>query len=230
MALVVSGDVSPERIEAMVEADQAPRGADPRPAHRRVPVDEPQGCARERTELTLPVARPRLLLGIKEHELGGTPEARGRRQLLTQVALDLVFGRASDGYRELYESGMVDESFSVSYSSEESFGFTTLGGDTDDPERLEQELRERLARARRGELDTRRLTRISARLQGALLKSSDSSENVSFAVLSAHFRELEPFAALRWIRELHPAALVERLARHLDESAMSVCVVRPDGR
>ncbi|GJM20187.1 MAG: peptidase M16 [Planctomycetota bacterium] len=228
MALVVSGDVQPERIAALVDADQSARGTDALPAHERLLEDEPRARVRERSELRLPVARPRLLLGVKETVLGGSPQELGRRRLATQVAIDLLFGRSTDTYRALYEDGLIDESFSASYSSEHSFGFSMIGGETDEPERLEARVREVLERARTGDFDTDGLKRTRARLTGGLLRASDSAESVSYGLLSAHFRGVAPFSALDWIQQLSADELRARLAEHLDPEALSVCVLRPE--
>lgn len=228
MALVVAGDVQPERLAELVEADQSPRGDDPLPAHARRLEDEPRHRVRERSELRLPVARPRLLLGVKETELGGDAEALGRRRLATQVGIDLLFGRSSESYRALYEDGLVDESFSASHSAEDSFGFSMIGGETDEPERLEERLREVLERARAGDLDVSALQRTRARLTGGLLRASDSSESVSYGLLSAHFRGVAPFASLDWIQQLDADEVRARLAAHLDPEAVAVCVLRPE--
>lgn len=227
LCLAVSGNVDPDEVAALVEADQAPRGVDERPMHRRVAVDEPVPRIAERFELTLPVSRPRLLLGIKERVLGGDGLAISRRELATRILLDVLLGRSSRAYQDLYEQGLVDETFSASYSGEAGFGFTLLGGDTDDPEQLEAALREVFARARRTGLDARAFGRIRNKLLGVLVHALDSLESTCFGLLSGHFRGTPPFVALELVEQMSVADLQRRLDEHVHDDAIAVSVVRP---
>ena len=227
LVLAVSGALPPEVVAEVVEADQARRPRDERAPHRRGPVGEPEACRAPRWEERLPVSRPRLLLGVKERALGGGPRALLRRELCTRMLLDLLLGRSSRAWEELYAEGLVDESFSASYSTEESFGFTTIGGDSDEPERLEARLREVLQRARREGFDMQAFGRMRNKLHGALLRALDSPEHAGHALVTDTFRGVRPFEELEVIRAITPDDLRERLDEHVAESQIAVAIVRP---
>jgi len=227
LCLVVSGPMDPERVAELVDSDQADRPRDSRPAHERVVSDEPLGAIESRCALSLPVSRPRLLMGIKETVLGGSAREQAKRKLATRVLLDLLLGRSSGGFESLYQDGLVDESFGVSYSSETGFGFTTAGGDTDEPERLEQRLSEIFEAARRDGLDTAAFERIRNKLLGGMLRGVDSPESVAYQLLHGAFRGEAPFEALELVDELTVADLLERLEEHVRDEARAVAVVHP---
>ncbi len=44
--------------------------------------------------------------------------------------LDLLFGKSSENYNQLYNEGLIDETFSYDYTQEQGFGFAMIGGDT----------------------------------------------------------------------------------------------------
>ena len=46
------------------------------------------------------------------------------------VLLDLLFGKSSENYNQLYNEGLIDETFSYDYTQEQGFGFAMVGGDT----------------------------------------------------------------------------------------------------
>jgi predicted Zn-dependent peptidase len=227
LCLAVSGALPPEEVARIVEQDQARRPADERGRHMRLPADEPLARAAASCELRLPVARPRLLMGIKERTLGGDGQALLRRELATRMLLDLLFGRSSRAWEELYADGLVDESFAAGYSTDESFGFTTIGGDTDKPETLEARLRATLERARREGFDAAAFGRLRNKLHGALLRAVDSTENVAFSLVTEEFRGVRPFAELDVIGSITPQDLQRRLDEHVADEQIAVAVVRP---
>jgi len=227
LVLAVSGALAPEVVAEVVAADQARRPRDERPPHQRGRVGEPEACRAPRWEEKLAVSRPRLLMGIKERALGGGARALLRRELSTRMLLDLLLGRSSRAWEDLYAEGLVDESFSASYSTEESFGFTTIGGDSDEPERLEARLREVLERARREGFDMQAFGRMRNKLHGALLRALDSPEHAGHALVTDTFRGARPFEELDVIRAITPDDLRARLDEHVAGSQIAVAIVRP---
>jgi len=227
LCLAVCSPLPPEEIAARVEADQAGRRSDERPEHARAGFDEPEARCRERVELRLPVARPRLLLGIKDR-----PDGRGgadllRRELVTRILLDALLGPSSSAYERLYEQGLVDETFSASYSAEASFGFSTIGGDTDDPDALEAALREVLRRAREQGVDPAAFRRVRNKLHGALLRAMDSPESVALTLVGETLRGVPAFTELSLFDTLSPQDIDRRLQEHVRDEALAVSVVRP---
>ncbi|MDG2149060.1 MAG: pitrilysin family protein [Planctomycetota bacterium] len=229
MCLSLSGALDPEVVAEVVERDQATRPLDELAPHVRTNPEEELLPTSDRHEEELSVSRPRLLLGVKETVLGGGPLEVARRQLCSRIVLDALFGRASDAYQSLYSDGLVDESFSASYSGEPSFGFSTLGGDTDEPDQLEDRLRETLAKARHEGLGVAALERVRRKIHGMILRSLDSTENIAFGMLSEHFHGLKPFAALELVEQLTVEELDNRLREHFREDAFAVSLVRPCG-
>ncbi|MGQ0552022.1 MAG: EF-P 5-aminopentanol modification-associated protein YfmH [Planctomycetota bacterium] len=228
LCLTVAGSLSPEDVARRVEADQAGRPPDGRGPHLRSTVDEPPDVASSRCELRLAVARPRLLFGIKERELGGGGPAIARREITTRILLDLLFGRSSAAYERLYAAGIIDETFSVWHGAEESFAFSTIGGDTDDPALLEAALREEFERARREGLDAAAFRRVRNRTLGSLLRSLDSPESVAWSLLSESFRGVAPLQELALLDAVSLADVQQRLEEHVRPQALAVAVVRPN--
>lgn len=226
LCLAISSALDVDEIVARIEADQAGRSGT-LPPHVRARVDEPDGRCAPRVELALPVARPRLLIGIKDRPEGCEGAPLLRRELVTRILLDALFGPSSAAYERLYEQGLVDETFSASYSAEASFGFSTLGGDTDDPDALEAALRDVLQRALREGVDPSAFRRVRNKLHGALLRAMDSPESVAMSLVGETLRGVPAFTELALFDTLSPDDLGRRLAEHVRDEAIAVSVVRP---
>ncbi len=227
MCLALSGPLDPERVLALVEADQAPRGTDAAPRHRRVDGGEPPQRRLERFDMELPISRPRWLMGIKERDTGGAGEAVLRRELATRVLLDILFGRSSAAFESLYAEGLIDETFGVSHTAEASFGFSTLGGDCDDPGALQARVMDVFERARREGLDAQAFGRVRNKLYGGLLRAVDSPENVAYSLISDCFRGSRPFASVELVEQLTLDELMRRLEEHVHDEAIATAVIRP---
>lgn len=227
MCLAVSGPIDVDALAAIVERDQARRDPGDRVRHVRPPVDEPLAVRSGRFSTSLPVSRPRLLLGIKETRPGTDEHETARRKIATRLLVSLLFGRSSKAFEELYGDGLVDETFGASHSAEVGFGFTAVGGDTDDPAALEARLRDVLQRARREGLDADAFARIRNKVYGQMLRTLDSPESVAFELISSTFRGQEPFGSLALVEQTTLDDLVARLDEHVRDDAMVVGVLEP---
>lgn len=227
MVLTLVGAIDPAAATARIDADLAQRrdtwGGT---AHRRKPFHDAAIRARA-ASLAMDVARSKLMLGFKEHELSSEGLAVERREIATNLVLELLFGRSSRTYERLYAQGLVDESFSAQYSGEFDFGFAAIGGDTDEPDRLEQELlraTEEFARNGPDRADLERIRRMSV---GRFAGQFNSTESVALGFASASMRDLTPFDSLQLLRAITPEEVHARGKALFDASRCARSVLEP---
>jgi predicted Zn-dependent peptidase len=193
----------------------------------RLAPSEPPAPLRPEIRESLTVSRPRVLLGFKDVR----PPLRGaallERELAAGVILNLLFGRASAAYSRWYERGLVDDSFTFSATAEATFGFALVGGETDEPERLRDEVLAAIRRARKDRFKKRDVERARRQALGRYLKAFDTPEGVAFLLLGCHFKEADLFAWPDLVRQLAPGLLQEGLEDLLDESRCAVSMVTP---
>src|SRR5690606_13628337 len=86
----------------------------------------------------LPVGVSKCMFGFKEaaDAIGKKGDAALKQECVTNILLEALFGNGAEFYRSLYDEGLIDEQFGFDYTLEDGFGFTIIGGDTPDPERL----------------------------------------------------------------------------------------------
>ncbi|KRL04782.1 EF-P 5-aminopentanol modification-associated protein YfmH [Liquorilactobacillus oeni] len=86
-------------------------------------------------------SRPKVALGMR----GLDPLPKGRAGLKYELALQLFFylllGESSSDYQQLYNTGIIDDSFDYGIEVERGFHFASFSGDTDKP----QEFKEKIA-------------------------------------------------------------------------------------
>jgi predicted Zn-dependent peptidase len=227
MVLVVAGDVDPPAILDAVQRRVAALGLLPAGRLRRFYPREPREVAGGRRREAMQVGRPKFLIAWKETDL--LPPGRGalEREIAVNLALEAMVGRGSALYSKLYAKGLIDESFSAHHSCARSFGSTTMGGETDDPEALEAALLEGMRRFLREGLRGRDLDRLRRRYLGAFLRSFDSVEQCGFALLRFWFKRFDVFDVPALVRHLGASAVMSAARRHLRADNRAVSVVTP---
>ncbi len=84
----------------------------------------------------LEVQRPKTIIGIKGLDKVPAGRAGLRYKLAVELLLYLLYSETSDKYLELYDEGILDDSFGYDFSLERGFHFATISGDTNKPQEL----------------------------------------------------------------------------------------------
>ncbi|HUR38673.1 MAG TPA: pitrilysin family protein [Planctomycetota bacterium] len=225
MVLVVAGDFDPKAAFEVAEKTLSGDGFKARgPIERHRPV-EPAGVKDRVVRGEMAVSRPRVLIGFKDLDSAGAKALE--REIQSSVVLDQIFGRSSDFYTRHYESGLIDDSFSFSYNSEDAFGFSLIGAETDEPERLAEEVLLELHKARKGKLKQKDLERSKRKRLGKFIRSFDTPDGAAFLIMGCVQRDVDLFQVPQVISKLSAGALERRMREHFDEQNYAVSILNP---
>lgn len=184
MGLYLCGDFDVEATCAAVEAIlRTYRRA--RPAWERVQRPVMRPAPQPLAALALPVSRPYTLLFFGDAEAGRAGRDLLLRELALELALDIALGPASDFFAAHYEDDLIDaDAFGAEVHAEPTFCFCTVGGYTEQSERLCEEINAALAG-----LDERVVAadwgRAQRKAYGLLLRAWEQAEDVADLLCSA---------------------------------------------
>jgi predicted Zn-dependent peptidase len=224
MELVAAGALRPDDVFALAErAVPGPAGDGVR---RLLPTpDDPIAEARRRDRRM--TSRPRVIVGFKDPGRRDGGEAVVRDRASIGIALDLTFGRTSDFHQKHYGSGLIDDSFSYAYRRELNFGFTIVGGETDEPEALAEAIFAEVRRLRTRTLRARDVQRAKKRRLGRYIESFDHPESAAFYLLDCRQSGFDVFGVPKLLSSVRRSAIEERIRQHLNPERASVSIVDP---
>jgi predicted Zn-dependent peptidase len=228
MVLCVVGEFDPERVLALVRENQAKKTFSPPRAIKRFYVEEPPAVAQARHEVRLAVSRPLLLLGWKDREPVADRDQL-KRELAMSIVQDVLFGRASELFQELLDSGLIDDSFSYDYEVGPGYGFSYLGTETDDPEAFQAAIEKALKAAVASGLSATDFERSRRKQLGDYLHSLNSPEALANHVTDVIFKDADFFRIPEMITELTLDEVNAILRSHYDMAQLAVSVVLPSG-
>lgn len=227
MTLIVGGDLDAGAVAAKVAACLGGRTSGPQPMLFRKPVTR---AAVATSKAVLPIALPRIGLGFGDLQSGLRGEFLLKHELCLEVLLDILYGSSSDFYARHYESGLIDgESFGCEIYVEPEFCFCLVGGDTPDPERLQQEILDELERAAGSGMIERGFPRAGRRAYGQAVQRLDQVEGAVGALFSSISRGAGPFGLFAVHDELEPQDLCQCLEHCLIPAQRGAAMILPGG-
>jgi predicted Zn-dependent peptidase len=225
MCLCVAGDVEPERIE-LIAAEELGKERRPVPAPDFGQAEASMLPAEILHKEAMDVSAPQFLIGAKfRAENGG--EAQMRQRLVSQLALRLLVGASSPFYTRLYADGTLSRDFDYSAEFLSGTGTVFLGGESEDPEKVFEELKREATCAAAEGFSAERFERAKRASLGARLRGLEDFGGICVSLATGVFEgycSLDSIALLGSVTKAECEAFVrealapERLAISIIDS------------
>jgi len=188
MIIHVVGDVDYMEVFEQVEAGIIK--TDPKQEIKRIFPDEPNSINKDYIEQKLPVSIPLFLMGYKDNNAVFKGKECIMRETAMKIILQVLMGRSSDIYNDLYNKGLINRTFESDYNIGENYAFSMFGGESNDPEAVKQFLMEAIRKALDKGLDKDSCKRIKQSMMGKFIKRFNSVERISHAFISVYFKDV----------------------------------------
>ncbi|OQB13852.1 MAG: putative zinc protease AlbF [Firmicutes bacterium ADurb.Bin193] len=185
MVLFTCGRVDCESVAALVDKYVT---ANPIGEIKRFYPIEPAGVNKPLIEQNLSVACPMFQLGFKDSEVGITGDELLKKQITTEILLEMLVGHSSTLYNSLYEKGLINDTFAYECSCEEGYSYSAMGGESSDPEKVRDEIVEEIKTT---DLNDEEFTRCRKVMIGKFLRLFNSVEKISNAFVASVFKGVD---------------------------------------
>ncbi len=190
MILAVSGDIDPERVEALV--DKYFPAVPPKQVDRIYAQEQP-GVVSKRVEAVMDVARPIFMIGCKDTDISPDPIERARKSARLTILLDAMFGPSSPIYSELYEQGLITGTLSHEYEHTAAFSFAQISGQSAQAEQAIDKIMAYIDKTVQDGLDPELFERAKRVSCAQNIRSFDSTEEIVGLFTGAALEDIEPF-------------------------------------
>ena len=143
-----------------------------------------------------------------------------KREVLTNILLEVLFGKSSDFYLELYEKGLINATFSKDCSLEPQFGFTALGGESPNPEEVYDRVERHIASVLRTGVDKSAVARARKVLLGKHIRLFNDVGRMGNEFVRNVLNDVNPFDVMDV--EVTTEDVEERLREHFRGAAMAI--------
>lgn len=223
MILFVSGEVNFDKLFSIVDR-YFPAGKSLIKPPARVCIDEPSNVHSDFIEKKLSISAPIFALGFKDNEksLGG--EGLLKKDVLTQMALEILFGRSSKTYTKLYDSGLINNTFYTDYTMEYDYAFAMISGESGDYQKVVDTC---LSAIDSFEFTDEDFSLAKNVLIGRFLRMFNSVEYIGNTFVSNIFRDLDIFNYIEICRNVSPSEVRKRAESLMVNRNMALSVVNP---
>lgn len=222
MVLCIAGNFNPDRAAHIIERNL--KDAEKLEVSSQMPEEPAEIVESERVQ-ELEVSIPLFNLGYKE-----TPVAREEElavQLQYELILCAVAGKGSTLYRELYDEGLINDTFGKEVFCGQGYLANLFSGESKDPRQVRDRIQAAFSKAKETGIDEETFERIRKMLYGAAVMSFNDVESVANELATAYFIHHSIYDTLDVIANMRLGEVNDLLSRSFRPEALALSVIRP---
>ena len=229
MVLFVVGKLEPEKLMELIRTNQNAKDFPPAQKIERYFPDN-NGDIIAKSSMRSAITRDKFVLGIKGLDV---LPAEGKELLRYKTALNLLFqlllGNTSQNYLKMYNDGLIDDSFGFEFSLDREFHFADFSGDTDQPEKAAEKVKEILLHFEEDqELSEENLTLLKKKMLGQYFQTLNSLEYIANQFTQSLFGDQTLFDLPEIIESIQLADVLKVGRSFIKEEAFSEFYMQPN--
>lgn len=223
MALCVVGNVELEKVLEI--CDKMLKPSEPVVVNR-IFKEEPADIVTPYVEEKMSVASPLFQFGYKENVISG--ERTEMDVAASEVLLDIIASDASPLFRSLLDEGLVNESsFNYSYFEGTGFANAYFEGESKDPKRTAQMIKDEIARIKKDGIDKETFERSRRAVYGENVGAMNNAANIARGIVNRVFKNCELFKYIDAFSHLTIQDVEQKLESIFDDKHSSLSVILP---
>lgn len=222
MAMVLCGDFEPEELLKEVKNRLIDKKANGE--IKRIYPNEKEEIVKEKIEQKMDVSQPLFVIGIKD-KLAEEKE-RVKKHIAIEILLNIIIGKSSKLYKELYDDGVLFETPGLDYEYARGYAHVLITGQSTHPEIVYNKFKETISNMKKVGIDSAELNRIKKRIYGEYIKEYNDTENIARMFLADFFKGINSFDYLEEIMTINEEYVMQILKNVFDDKKMIISVIK----
>ncbi len=222
MAMVLCGDFEPEALMEEVKSRLIDKKANGE--IKRIYPEEPSEIVREKIEQNMDVSQPLFAIGIKDKVADNKEKVR--KHIAIEILLNMIIGKSSKLYKELYDEGILFSLPSLDYEFAKDYAHLLITGQSPEPEKVYQKFKETVTEMKKNGIDSDEFNRIKKRIYGEYVKEYNDTADIARMFLADFFKEINSFDYIEEIVTINEQYAEQILKEVFDDKKMIISVIK----
>ena len=227
MAMVICGDFEPEKLIEEVKKRLIDKKSNGK--IERIFKEEPEEIVKEKIEQKLEVSQPLYTIGIKD-KIDNVENSNKtdivKKHIAIEILLNIIMGRSSKLYKELYNEGLIYSGASLDYEFSKTYAHILIAGQSTDPEKLYEKFKVRVKELIENGIDENDFERNKKMIYGGYVKEYNDVTDIARMFLADYFKGINSFDYIEEINSINVEYLNQVLKDVFKENKMVLSIVK----
>ncbi len=183
MTLFVTGDIDPTKALETIKKNIKSEKPFEEEIKRIYPT-EPKSVAGKFKKQNISVANPMFMIGWKDNDNGYDGKKLLKKSIEMEILTEMIFGKGSKLYNELYDEGLINNTFSFEYTPQVDYAFTEIDGESKNPDLVYEKVNAYLLELLKNGLNKDAFERIKKVIWGEYIRSFNDIESYAHTFIS----------------------------------------------
>ena len=198
MTMVVCGNFIPE--ELLEEIKKRLVKKEEQGEIKRIYPEKEKDINKPYKEVKMEVSLPIFAIGYKDTE--GMTEDIVKKHIAIEILLNMIIGKSSDTYKELYESGTLVSQPDMDYEFSKEYAHILISGQSNDPEKVKNKIENIVKKYQESGLDAEHFNRIRKKIYGDYVVEYNNVGNIARMFLADSIKGINSFDYIEKFNEV----------------------------
>lgn len=190
MTMVVCGDFNPENLLEEIKKRILPH--EKQGTIKRIYPKKENEINKPYKEEQMEVSLPLFAIGFKD-AIENNKEEIVKRHIAIEILLNMIIGKSSEGYKELYEQGILLVEPDMDYEFSNEYAHVLISGQSNNPEKVKEKIRNVIGKYKIDGINEEHFNRISKKVYGDYVVEYNNVGDISRMFLSDKMKGINSF-------------------------------------
>lgn len=222
MTLVICGNFEVEDILKQIK-DRITKNSVDEKIERMYPSVEDK-INKKNIEKEMNVSMPLFAIGFKD--IKGMNEEIVKKHIAIEILLNMLIGKSSNLYKELYNSGTLLEEPDMDYEFSKQYAHVVISGQSERPDEVYNKLKDEIEKYIRDGLDSKHFERIKKKVYGDYVVEYNNIADVSRMFLSDSMKNISSFDYIEQYNQVSKEYTKQILEEIFNTDSMVMAIIK----
>lgn len=225
MVMAFSGDFQPD--ELIEEVKKRLKPTEKHGEIKRIYPEEQEQIVQKETVKKMEVSMPIFVIGIKDskNNKGLSSEAIVKKHIAIEILLNMLIGKSSKLYKELYEAELITGEPYVEYEFSKQYAHIAITGQSNNPREVLKRIQEEITKMKNKDLDIEHFQRIKKMIYAGYVKEYDDVAEICRMFVADYMKGINSFEYLENYNQVTPEYTKQILEEIFDENKTVLSIV-----
>ena len=192
MIMVICGDFEPEKLLEEVKKRLVKK--ETQGEIKRIYPQKEDKINKAYKEAEMEVSTPIFAIGYKDTEaLKENRQQIVRKHIAIEILLNMIIGKSSELYKELYENGDLLSQPDFDYEFSDEYAHILISGQSKNPQKIQDKIKETVEKYKNEGLDTEHFERIKKKIYGDYVVEYNNVADIARMFLADKMKQINSF-------------------------------------
>lgn len=222
MVIVIAGDFEPNTILEKIKSKMIFN--ENKEETKRIYNEEPDKIVDKYIEKEMDISMPCVLIGYKDNDIKSN---KIKKDISVEILGNILFGKSSKTFEELYESGKIISEPSITYEFSKTYAHVLIQVQTNYVQEVIETIRKRIEEIKESGISQENFERAKRKVYGEYVKDYNDVSTISTIMVADFFKNINSFDYFEEFSSINKLYVENVLKDLFVEDKKVVSVIKP---